>query len=1084
VQTTAASNGNITLSANGSAGSVLTIAAGGAGQIVRNAGTLTAPTINLSSGSGDIGTSAAPIQTAAGSVLSANSNGNVYLNQTGAVQIGASHAGAGQAFQLTSSAAITTSGTITGGTISFSNGTQPITVGSNVTASGLLTLAGGVTTVTGNLSSTGADVVIDANTVTVNGAVGSVGNNVQIAGTGNLTISGNGSLSAGGTNMITAPAGSTITLSGSLTSSGTTTFATTTGTGALNVTNNGSFDNAGTIALSTTGGAIRLVNNGLFSAGNGQLNIAGDQAVTISSGNTTSSLKATGGINVSSSGASVSITQGSVDSSSVIGGSAAGSFNVTTTGAGLVSVGGIAAQNTVDVDAQAGSVNVAGSIAAGADATISAQLNVTVAAGNDVSAGTLTGAAASNPFSTNLSDYDSTGIAVPGDVTITATAGSITLNNGSQLFSAGGSTRINAAQNVTTNSATLFAQGGNIGVNALNGALNMTGGSITAVARLVAGAAPVVIDNQSVPAYRGGSVVLWSGSNVNFNSTWSADANGRVSNGTNSHIDTAATTTGSGFQYATGSGYISLVVTGGGSLSVTGSTLDANGGTINIDPTNTGIAGVSILAVAPALTGAPPPPPPPPVSAPPPVGVIPLPPPPLDTTVTLSTPTPGLGQTILPPAATILPTDSTKETTSAAVPAGFTPVVMTSCIPVPMTAETEGAEAWSVAAGSCQSFAFASKDGTSVTGSGGTAVAQSGPNQLDLKKGKVVVVAGTNGLAVRTEKGTVNLPASSSAVIDRQRPGVLRVECLTGSGATISVGGGKQGKTMSAGEGQELVIADDGTSDEELILVDGVERVSIEATIKIADVWIQKNKFDRRLFAEKETLINCMYGCVPVHVRNQLKKLKAAMDGTKPASVTPAPAAGGKANVSLAPAPSVSANHYRPIAQVSGAASSLPPGLNTVGTGSASVRYLKSSRLSFANDSTIKLSSGDVVVAADRATTVLCGESRIELAAGAVAVIKRDDADSVSVATLWQDKTGDVRAIVGNHTVPVAAGCELLSCKNARAFDTRMARDYVGRRRIHTSELPGGTAVMLSEVSFVSMVGASPALARIFNSEN
>jgi hypothetical protein len=392
------------------------------------------------------------------------------------------------------------------------------------------------------------------------------------------------------------------------------------------------------------------------------------------------------------------------------------------------------------------------------------------------------------------------------------------------------------------------------------------------------------------------------------------------------------------------------------------------------------------------------------------------------------------------------------------------------CVSAPMAQYSEAGDSWSVAAGGCQSFSFESKDGSTLAGSGGTAVSQSGENQVDLKRGKLIAMAGSSGLSVRTGSGTVNLPSDSSAIIEEERPGIVRIEYLDGTPATVLIRG-KGGEThkITAEQGQEVLVAGADATDEELIPVDGIERIAIEAKIQVANLSVHKNRFDRKELAAKDPLINCANGCVPTYIKNRIKKLKASIEQPR----------------NTATAPNRIAQHstpFRPVAQVIAPVTARPT-LNSLDTANASVRYNKTTSLHFKDDSTLQLAQGEMVIAADKTTTIIADNGRVEMAPGSVAIIKRKG-DSTSVSTVWANKLDSVKFISDKRTMSVAVGNELMLCPSSTNLDKVMRSDVTGRRRVHMTELPNGANIMTSEVSFISVLNGSTVLQQVFKSQN
>jgi hypothetical protein len=1134
---TAANVGVLMLDASG-AGSSINLNAGvnatsatltASNSITQSAGTLSATNATLTATGGNIGAPATPINIAISNLTSNAPAGSMYLSQTGALSFSGDSGSGGTTIltvngavtndkivsgtsllQITSSGALSVGGTgqlsatniqlssssssvnvtqsqingllsgssAAGGDFTVTSTGSDITIGGGNVSSGRnvsLTTSGAanqITLVAGSQVNAANNVVFNTASSTIDGSVSAAAGGVTIQNNGNLAISGTGSLSSTtGTSLLVA-AGGSLSISGSLLSNGTTTF-TTLAAGDLNVANAGSFTvSGGNLSITTTGGTISVANDGTLNAGANSIVINSDGDVSVTTGNTTSLLSATGGISVSSTNGSVSIDQGMLGGK--LSGSAQVDYSAITEGTGAFTTlitGNISTQaGSILLDARQQSVDITGALTAAANVTVRALVDVGLSAGGSVSAGTLTVPAGKSIFSTKLTDYDYSAVTRAGGVNISTTNGDISLASGTSIFSGGDDTVIQAGNNFTENGASLFAQAGNVCVNAVGtvpgtGTMSFTGGSITAVARYT-NSGFFIIDGQKVPSFTGGGVVILSGSVANIGSSWSTDTFGRTY-GDPAHVGTGVTVGGASTLEPSAGGYITLQLQGGGTMTVTGGSKIAATGFVDIDPpTDITLSGISINAVQPGLA-APPLPPTPFVPLPPP-------PPPVSTTVSLPFPeTAGLPAATGNSSSTIAPTDSTKQTYTML----NTVIVNNICASVPLapSAEVGLDESWSLASGACQSFGINSDDGTTLTGVGGTAVAQTAEHEVNLKQGKLIAVAGKNGLAVRTASGVINLPADSSAIIDEQRPGIIRVEHLDGAAATVNVMKNGQSKTFTAEAGQEVVVADDGTSDEELIPTDGVERITVYAHIRVASVVIQKNKFDRHVLAERDPLINCTSSCVPVHVRNRLHKLKASIETPRNTASVPVQTNTAECDESN------SHNPLRPVAQVVSPAE-LPSNLNVVGTGSAVMRYVANSKFSFVSDNTIKLEQGEVVIVADKDTFINTGATTVEMRAGSVVIVKRN-ATATSVATVWEPRNGAVHARVEQREFAVPVGNEYIWCKSDAELQKVVRGDSSGRRRIHTTELTSGSSIMTSEVSFISLLGGSPVLQRMYKSQ-
>jgi hypothetical protein len=225
--TTTSNNGSIlvnnVVSAGSAAAGSIAISADGSGSIT-GSGTLTSKTLSLLSGSGSIGLGYSVLNIKS-STLSANSLGNVYLQNTGAVSLNAS---TGANFSLTSSGNIATAG--------------------NVSAdNGSLTLA-----------TTGASTVTASNAL-------SATQNVNLQGAGGITVNNAVSISAG--QIGASYSASEI---------------------SYNSYNMTAFTSLGAITLTTINGNIQVGNNNTWTSLGGSVGAqtGANNSITVGTGNT------------------------------------------------------------------------------------------------------------------------------------------------------------------------------------------------------------------------------------------------------------------------------------------------------------------------------------------------------------------------------------------------------------------------------------------------------------------------------------------------------------------------------------------------------------------------------------------------------------------------------------------------------------------------------------------------------------------------------------------------------------------------------------------------------------------------------
>src|SRR6185369_1741679 len=103
---------------------------------------------------------------------------------------------------------------------------------------------------------------------------------------------------------------------------------------------------------------------------------------------------------------------------------------------------------------------------------------------------------------------------------------------------------------------------------------------------------------------------------------------------------------------------------------------------------------------------------------------------------------------------------------------------------------------------------------------------------------------------------------------------------------SMSVTKNGETKVMTAAPGEEIVIADESLSDEELIPTDGVDREPIAGAVAVAGMKVQKHKFDRKMMAQREQLLLCNTGCFTISIRRKLDDMKQDMGSTNPVNTS------------------------------------------------------------------------------------------------------------------------------------------------------------------------------------------------------
>lgn len=435
----------------------------------------------------------------------------------------------------------------------------------------------------------------------------------------------------------------------------------------------------------------------------------------------------------------------------------------------------------------------------------------------------------------------------------------------------------------------------------------------------------------------------------------------------------------------------------------------------------------------------------------------------------------------------ILKTDSTN---FYATPAIEVPQV---CYPTIISSKDQNAlgseiKQWTVASNSCQPFSLDMDGDTFLVGSAGTAFAPSGHNDLALKEGRMALLSSATGTNVTTALGKVKVGSEGAVIIEEKTAGVLRVINLTGGQAEVQVGAGDSARTMSCMPGQEMIVADAGIGDEELIDVNGVERQPVEGSVTIAGGFKTKlNNFDRKSMLEKEPLLLCNQACLTPREKKRLKDMHNQLAGVahKPAVPT-AQRDGGRPMVGargpIAP-DLIGVSAWRPVSYTTPAQVQAPSQLKTLNAPGCSIRSLGDGEVSLEQDGSVNLSRGQALVSTSQQTAIRCGAHKITLDGNTIAVVTRNG-DQVKVDNLYDSHDSAAHVVVDGKRLDISAGQEVIVGLNDGSLLRSVRQDKVTRRRMKQYDLPHGLGLVRSEISYVSMFLNSQLLSELLRSNN
>ncbi len=301
---------NITANNGTGATGSISLTASGTGTITRTAGSLNTGTLNLTSGSGDIGLLATPIVMSA-AALTLNTTGSAFASEAGAITLNTSNIGGTLSLVTTGAGTITLTGPVTANILTVSANS-----GSNIAVAGSMTANGGITlTTAGAGTKTGAGTLNSTGLLTINSGTGAstlntaVGQVTSTTANGGVTLTQTGHIqvnavsNGSGVFSVTTDSGSNITVTDNVTANGGITLNTNAaGTGVVSRTGTVTLSSTGTVALTGGSGGIgSILSPMLTAAGTVTLNSGADayvsetNAVTLGASTVTGILELTTG---------------------------------------------------------------------------------------------------------------------------------------------------------------------------------------------------------------------------------------------------------------------------------------------------------------------------------------------------------------------------------------------------------------------------------------------------------------------------------------------------------------------------------------------------------------------------------------------------------------------------------------------------------------------------------------------------------------------------------------------------------------------------------------------------------------------
>lgn len=1092
--TAAGSSAGIAFGASVTGTNTILVSADGAGNITRTAplAVLTGTDVTLRSGTGNIGDAATPILTVAQQLTANTNGGNVYITNTSA-NLAVNASSGANVFQVLNAGNIRTTGVISAVGVTFRNtaGNSGIEAGDDVVASGTIVLA---TIGSGNISQSAGE--IRSARLELSSGTGSFGTSSNALDTrvGTVTLNSGGSGYVSEVDAIVIDASTmgqeiVMTVPGGVTT-------------ADNVS-------ANRVVLTTPS----LTNN---------FNVSGTALVQVeSAGN----VQVSGTGNIQSANITFNSTNGSVTADqNTLNGPLSGIAGVSYSAraaAGSVNGAIIEARNgNIQLDAATGVVGTT----TNARLTASNDITLLGTAGASLNDGSrfMAGRAASGWGSAGMIQ-DANSVLSNGSILVDnyrggSGTGDVLIGNDVQFTAHGGATiggvtKLGNLGIASSPTGSVFADGNNISFTSYGGWIWISGGDdvtfgngarFMSAAHLDDNDGTQSIGGQTVPMYYGGGVGIYAGmSGLDIGAALQGLTVSRVPDSkvlwpAGGIVDDTTNT----FNVIGGGTFnITLSTPGSNMANIHNNIATANGGVIVLDPPTPGNAVVlnnaNILALAPTI------------------GVVPI-------VVCLTCGTTGNPTVGNPPAPTpplIVPVVTKQEAPVASVAyqndntprhVGITQheEKILCQVPLKLQEPVQDQETlnWLIVAADCQSIEL--PNGNIVASAGTRVAADHGKVRFD--QGRMVVVSEKGKTVVATQEGTVVVPAQSVAVLNRNEKGVLRVATLDGEESEFQPESAGPAQTLKASVEREIVIAGVGLDEEELIPTDGVPRESVvSAKLIVPGLKAAQNTFKLKDMMQRDQLLKCE-ACYKNILLRRIEELRQKaglaknpddLSPPKAPKISILPNLNNAGFVSLGSleatqptiAPSLAlpsavesnvpiefgSSQLKPIAFASPASITTTKGMRTITADRATLLHMTASKVAPFGEH-LELVNGEAVVHATKDTVVKVAGYTVKLSAGSAVHVKRKD-DAVVVRNLMDPRGGSVQVVAGRGAAVVRVGTEAILATGSGQPSQLLSREAVGRRRISNSML-NNHHLVLSEVSFVSMVSSSDLLQSLFNS--
>ncbi|MBY0550463.1 MAG: hypothetical protein K2W95_24505 [Candidatus Obscuribacterales bacterium] len=151
----------------------------------------------------------------------------------------------------------------------------------------------------------------------------------------------------------------------------------------------------------------------------------------------------------------------------------------------------------------------------------------------------------------------------------------------------------------------------------------------------------------------------------------------------------------------------------------------------------------------------------------------------------------------------------------------------------------------------------------------------------------------------------------------------------------------------------------------------------------------------------------------------------------------------------------------------------------SIGGASSYMRPSQHAVVSQLDDSTFELKHGEVIVSANRRSTVTSGEHTVDAAPGSIVHVTREG-DVLKVRNLCDAVGKTVRVLVAGKSMPVNVGEEVVIGFSDGAVNSAIKGDNIGRRKVSRFVVDGRHSIVKSELSVVALIQKSNLLTSMY----